>query len=38
MKGDVSAEPNETFFVLLNSPHNAQLLDASAAGTILNDD
>ena len=36
--GDTKAEPNETFTVSLNSPHNATLGTASAIGTIINDE
>jgi hypothetical protein len=36
--GDVNDELDETFTVLLSSPVNAVLLDASATGTIIDDD
>ncbi len=38
VKGDITSEPNETFFVNLSSPTNAVLGDAQAQGTITNDD
>ncbi len=36
--GDASVEPNETFTVTLSNPAGATIADASALGTILNDD
>lgn len=38
IKGDRMKEPNEVFFVLLDSPHNATIADGSGTGGILNDD
>ena len=38
VKGDGVREPNETFFVLLDSPVNASISDPSASGGIINDD
>ena len=38
IKGDTSAEPDETFFVNLSNPTNATLADGQGVGTILNDD
>ena len=35
---DEAEEPDETFFLLLSDPQNAQLLADSVAGTIINDD
>ncbi|MBX3414228.1 MAG: hypothetical protein KF708_16190 [Pirellulales bacterium] len=36
--GDTVDEPDETFFVTLTSPENATLEDATATGTIIDDD
>lgn len=36
--GDVDDELDETFFVLLSNPINADLLDGEATGTIIDDD
>ncbi|RIK82793.1 MAG: hypothetical protein DCC68_05345 [Planctomycetota bacterium] len=36
--GDTIPEPNETFTVTLSNPTNASLSDATATGTITNDD
>ncbi|HEX2835625.1 MAG TPA: Calx-beta domain-containing protein [Thermoanaerobaculia bacterium] len=36
--GDTNRESDETFFVTLSAPSNATLADASATGTIRNDD
>jgi protocatechuate 3,4-dioxygenase beta subunit len=36
--GDITAEPNETFFVNLTSPTNATISDTQGVGTIVNDD
>lgn len=36
--GDVAEELNETFLVQLSAPVNADLLDAQAVGTIVDDD
>ena len=36
--GDTTVEPNETYQVTLSDPVNATIADASATGTILNDD
>lgn len=36
--GDLSLEPDETFYVNLSNPTNAILADSQAVGTILNDD
>jgi hypothetical protein len=36
--GDLKYEANETFFVNLTNPTNADIADAQAIGTILNDD
>lgn len=38
VQGDTVPEPNETFFVQLDSPINATLANTSGTGTILNDD
>src|SRR5262249_32860711 len=38
IKGDSGKEADETFFVNLTAAFNAELLDAQAIGTILNDD
>lgn len=38
IRGDISYETNETFFVNLTLPQNAVLADNQAVGTILNDD
>jgi len=38
IKGDASAEPDETFFVNLSNPTNATLADGQGVGTIVNDD
>jgi uncharacterized repeat protein (TIGR01451 family) len=38
VNGDVTTEPNETFFVNLFNPGNATIADAQALGTITNDD
>ncbi len=38
VKGDVLAEPNETFFVLLSGVVNASVSKARGIGTITNDD
>jgi hypothetical protein len=38
VKGELTAEPNETLFVNLSSPVNATISDAQGLGTILNDD
>jgi Calx-beta domain-containing protein len=36
--GDFLIEPDEQFFVLLQSPQNATIADGQATGTIINDD
>jgi hypothetical protein len=36
--GDVSVEPNETFFVNLSAPTNATIATGQGTGTIVNDD
>ncbi len=36
--GDTNDEQDETFFVLLNNPVNADLIDDQATGTIIDDD
>jgi chitinase len=36
--GDLSVEPNESFFVNLSAASNATILDGQGQGTILNDD
>src|SRR5947208_10463068 len=38
VNGDRLAEPNETFFVNLNSPTNATIADGQGQGTILDDE
>lgn len=38
LRGDVTHEPNETFFVNLSNPVNATIADNQGQGTILNDD
>jgi hypothetical protein len=38
VNGDLTGEPNETFFVNLSSPINAVVGDAQGVGTIVNDD
>jgi subtilisin-like proprotein convertase family protein len=38
VNGDVTVEPNETFFVNLTSPANANIADAQGQGTITDDD
>ncbi|MBP6409478.1 MAG: choice-of-anchor D domain-containing protein [Pseudarcicella sp.] len=38
VNGDVSLEPNETYFVNLTSPVGGTLLDAQGVGNILDDD
>ncbi len=38
VQGDTRIEPNEFFNVNLSNPSNATLADASAVGTIINDD
>jgi len=38
VNGDVTNEPNETFFVNLSNPNNASIADAQSVGTISNDD
>jgi Ca2+-binding RTX toxin-like protein len=38
VNGDVTIEPDETFFVDLSNPVNATIADPQGAGTILNDD
>ena len=38
VNGDVTFEPNETFFVNLSAASNATIGDAQAVGTISNDD
>jgi subtilisin-like proprotein convertase family protein len=38
VNGDVTPEPNETFFVDLSNPVNATIGDAQGVGTIVNDD
>ncbi len=38
MTGDVTTEPNETFFVNLFNPGNASISDPQGLGTITNDD
>jgi uncharacterized repeat protein (TIGR01451 family) len=38
VNGDVTTEPNETFFVNLFNPGNASVSDAQGLGTITNDD
>jgi len=36
--GDLTSEPNETFFVNLTNPTNASIADNQGLGTIVNDD
>ena len=36
--GDTTSEPDETFAVVLSAASNAAIADASASGTIVNDD
>lgn len=36
--GDLVDEPDETFFLSLSNPINADLIDAQAVGTIIDDD
>ncbi len=38
VNGDTTFEPNETFFVNLNTPTNATISDTQGQGTITNDD
>jgi len=38
INGDAILEPNETFFVNLNTPTNATIADSQGIGTIVNDD
>jgi hypothetical protein len=38
VNGDTTFEPNETFFVNLNTPVNGSILDSQGQGTINNDD
>lgn len=38
IRGDASFEPDETFFVTLNNPVGANLLDDRGTGTLRNDD
>jgi hypothetical protein len=38
VNGDITNEPNETFFVNLSNPVNATIARSQAVGTILNDD
>ena len=38
IKGDTTVEPDETFFLELSKPVNANLAKAQGVGTILNDD
>lgn len=38
VNGDVTAEPNETFSVILSNPSNATIDDGQGIGTIVNDD
>jgi uncharacterized delta-60 repeat protein len=38
VKGDNAVEPNEVFFVNLDSPTNATIADPQGVGTILNND
>src|SRR5207249_937047 len=38
VNGDTTPEPDETFFVNLSNPVNAQFTDGQGAGTIRNDD
>jgi hypothetical protein len=38
VKGDLTTEPDETFFVNLSAPTNATIADAQGKGTIVNDD
>jgi uncharacterized protein (TIGR03437 family) len=38
LNGDATFEPDETFFLNLNTPANASISDAQGVGTILNDD
>ena len=38
VNGDATTEPNETFTVTLSAPTGATLVDATAIGTLLNDD
>src|SRR5207245_2195879 len=38
VNGDTTPEPDETFFVNLSNPVNAQLADGQGAGTLRNDD
>jgi len=38
VRGDLTIEPNETFFVNLSAPVNAAIADGQGIGTITNDD
>ena len=38
LSGDTATEPDETFFLELSNPANAELLDSQGAATIVNDD
>jgi hypothetical protein len=38
VKGDLRAEPNETFRVQLSSPMNAMFADSRGGATIVDDD
>ena len=38
IKGDVTVEPNETFFINLSNATNGVIADARGMGTIINDD
>lgn len=38
VRGDITSEPDEVFFLKLSNPRNAAIDDGQAIGTILNDD
>ena len=38
IRGDTSAEPNETFYVKLSAASGATIADSTGTGTIMNDD
>jgi chitinase len=38
VRGDLTAEPNETFTVVLSAGVNATIADGTGVGTINNDD
>lgn len=38
LNGDTTIEPNETFYMNLSSPSNANIVDNQGVGSILNDD